>query len=487
MHFGRGRRPALRQREPGNREAYAKHAEADFVSVRDQPLSTFSVDVDTASYSNVRRFLSSGQLPPPDAVRIEELVNYFDYDYVQPTGKKPMTVNWELSECPWNRSHVLARVGLQTKEIRAREVPPRNLVFLLDVSGSMSSPDKLPLLQRGMLMLVDQLREQDTVSIVVYAGAAGLVLPTTHGHDKATIRDAISMLSAGGSTNGGQGIQLAYAQARKAFIKGGVNRVILATDGDFNVGMSSNGDMERLIVRERKSHVFLSVLGFGTGNLQDTKMELLADKGNGNYAYIDSEKEAKKVLVAEAGATLVAAAKDVKLQIELNPAKVASYRLIGYDNRRLANEDFANDKKDAGEMGAGHSVTALYEIVPAGEGRGKRRTARLKYQGERARTRAGATNEWMTVKVRYKRPTGVRSRLLEVPMGGKPKPLAKASRDFRFAAAVAEFGLVLHESDHAPSASLGHAVTVARGALGPDPHGHRAEFLELAKTASRID
>ncbi|MCB9714389.1 MAG: von Willebrand factor type A domain-containing protein [Myxococcales bacterium] len=476
--------------EPANTEGYAHIRENDFVAVSDAPLSTFSADVDTASYSNVRRFLSQGQRPPIDAVRVEELVNYFEYDYVTPPDDRPVTVNWEVGPCPWNEDHQLVRIGLQTKPIADAEVPPRNLVFLVDVSGSMQSPDKLPLLVRSMGLLVDQLREQDMVSLVVYAGASGLVLPPTSGAYRDRIRDALAELTPGGSTNGAAGIRLAYQQARNAFIEGGINRVILATDGDFNVGTTSDGDLVRLIEQERESGVFLSVLGFGQGNLQDAKMEQLADEGNGNYAYIDDLHEGRKVLVQQAGATLVTVAKDVKLQVEFNPALVAEYRQVGYENRRLRDEDFNDDTKDAGEMGAGHSVTVLYEIVPAsgGEGGGTapRRVDALKYQGERTTTAAAASDELMTVKVRFKRPQGSKSRLMSVAVRGTPSTLAKTSDDFRFAAAVAELGMILRDSEHKGSATLESVAMLARKAQGKDPHGHRKGLLELVEQARAV-
>lgn len=472
--------------EPYNREGYAHVPINEFLSSVETPLSTFSVDVDTASYANVRRFIEHGQRPPAGAVRIEELVNYFDYGYVEPKGKKPVSVNWEVSECPWNADHLLARIGLQTARIAEADVPPRNLVFLLDVSGSMSSPTKLPLLKRALQLLVDNLRPQDTVSIVVYAGEAGVVLKPTSGRNLPEIRDAIADLEPGGSTNGAGGIRTAYRLAKRAFIHDGINRVILATDGDFNVGTTSHSALVKLIETKRKSGVFLSVLGFGSGNLQDETMELLADKGNGNYAYIDSLQEARKVLVEEAGATLVTVAKDVKLQVEFNPNKVADYRLIGYENRLLADKDFEDDTKDAGEMGAGHSVTAIYELVPASGQSQPRKTRKLRYQGDRTTLGAASSEEWMTVAVRYKPPTSDRSHLLEVPMAGVPKPLGRASDDLRFAAAVAAYGMLLRDSPHKGKTSLKRVEKLAKGALGQDSKGYRAQFLELVDATRRI-
>ena len=472
--------------ESSNTENYAHIESNSFQSPIDHPRSTFSADVDTASYANVRRFIQDGALPPADAVRVEELINYFDYDYVVPSDDRPVTVNWEIAGCPWDEDHLLARIGLQSKPIEAENVPRRNLVFLLDVSGSMEAPDKLPLLQRALDLLVTNLRPKDTVSIVLYAGAAGVALSPTDGSELETIRQAIKELEAGGSTNGAAGIRLAYDLARENFARRGINRVILATDGDFNVGTSSEGELVRLIEKERKSGVFLSVLGFGTGNLQDAKMEQLADKGNGNYAYIDSIAEARKVLVEEAGATLVTVAKDVKLQVEFNPNKVAEYRLVGYENRLLDDEDFDDDTKDAGEMGAGHSVTALYELVPARR-KAKRATAPLRYQGGRAKTSAARSDEWMSVAVRYKRPAHDRSRKLEVRMKGTPRPFANASEDLRFAAAVATFGMGLREGkrkQRKQTLALAHAL--ATDALGQDANGQRRAFVDLVKQAQGL-
>ena len=470
--------------EVASGEDYAAIAENSFVAVADDPRSTFSIDVDTASYANTRRFLQDGTLPPADAVRIEELVNYFDYDYAAPEGNTPFSMTHEVSSCPWNQDHLLVHVGLQGQTIDASDVPARNLVFLLDVSGSMNSPDKLPLLTQGLGMLVDGMRKQDRISIVVYAGASGVVLEPTA--DKAEINDALRRLSAGGSTNGGAGIELAYRLAEKTMIEGGINRVILATDGDFNVGTTSQGELVKLIEAKRKSGVFLSVLGFGSGNLKDSTMEMLADKGNGNYAYIDSIAEARKVLVKEGGSTLVTIAKDVKIQVEWNPKEVASYRLIGYENRKLAHTDFNDDTKDAGEIGAGHTVTALYEVVPAG-GRGSAGVDPLKYQGEAtALTPAASSGELMTVKIRYKQPSGDKSDLLSFAVSPDDRPLDKTTDDFRFAAAVAEFGMVLRGSEHRGQATFDTALDLAAGALGKDPERTRAEFVTLVRTAKSL-
>jgi Ca-activated chloride channel family protein len=471
-----------------NREGYAHVAESDFINVHDQALSTFSIDVDTASYSNVRRFIRDGRLPPADAVRIEELVNYFDYDYPEPTGQEPFSVYAEVSDCPWNGAHRLVHLGIQGKHMDDRNVPARNLVFLLDVSGSMQDPDKLPLLKSGLSLLAQNLRPEDHVSIVVYAGASGLVLPATSGTHANRVIEALDRLDAGGSTNGAAGIELAYAEAQKNFIKGGINRVILATDGDFNVGVTSEGELVRLIEQKRESGVFLTVLGFGTGNVQDSRMEQLADKGNGNYAYIDTLDEANKVLVREAGSTLVTIAKDVKLQVEFNPALVASYRLVGYENRALAARDFNDDKKDAGEIGAGHSVTALYEIVPAGadEQAADVMVDPLRYQAQHETARAQASGELMTVKVRYKGPSASTSELISLPLRDQHRALRDASSTFRFSAAVAGFGMVLRASKHKGSATLPALQKLAESALGNDPHGEKGELLDMMRAAQRL-
>jgi len=462
-------------------EGYDHIEEPEFMAVADDPLSTFSIDVDTASYSNMRRFIAQGQLPPADAVRIEELINYFDYDYTQPVGVEPFSMNSEVSTCPWNEDHLLVHIGLQGKEIVASQVPTRNLVFLIDVSGSMESPDKLPLLQRGLAMLVETLRKQDRVSMVVYAGASGVVLEPTS--DQSEILAALERLRAGGSTNGGAGIELAYAIAQRTFVKGGINRVVLATDGDFNVGISSQGELVRLIEDKRKSGVFLSVLGFGTGNVQDATMEQLADKGNGNYAYIDSLAEARKVLVEEGGSTLVTIAKDVKIQVEFNPLEVSGYRLVGYENRKLAHRDFNDDSKDAGEIGAGHTVTALYEVIPAGGKVGE--VDALKYQAAKTPTKAATSGELMTVKVRYKQPDGNASKLSSFTITPSDRPLAATSNDYRFSAAVAEFGMLLRDSKHKGDSTFAEVVDLAQRA-GSANDEHRREFLTIVEQASRL-
>jgi Ca-activated chloride channel family protein len=459
-----------------NREGYGEIDENPFEPATQKPLSTFSIDVDTASYSNVRRFLGARQMPPRDAVKIEELINYFSYEYPSPTGEHPFAVHTEVSVAPWNQAHRLVKIGLQGKRIAMDRLPPSNLVFLIDVSGSMNSPDKLPLLKAAFKLLVQNLRPQDRVAIVVYAGAAGLVLPSTPGTDKDTILAAIERLEAGGSTAGAAGIQLAYEVARQSFLSGGNNRVILATDGDFNVGVSSDGELVQLIEEKRKEGVFLTVLGFGTGNYQDGKMEKLADRGNGNHAYIDSIIEAKKVLVSEMGGTLFTIAKDVKLQVEFNPTRVKAYRLLGYENRMLQAQDFNDDKKDAGELGAGHTVTALYEIIPAGSDEAVPGIDPLKYQQTQV-TAAAGSDELMTVKLRYKLPDGDKSTLLSHAIRDASTPLAQTSADFRFATAVAEFGMLLRDSPHKGKASYQAVLERAEGALGADREGYRKEFL----------
>jgi Ca-activated chloride channel family protein len=472
---------------PINTEDYAPIAENTFLAVASQPLSTFSIDVDTASYSNSRRFLAAGKLPPKDAIRIEEWVNYFAYDYAPPTGSTPFAVSTEVTSCPWNAAHELVRIGIKGQEIREENVPARNLVFLLDVSGSMMTPDKLPLVKRGLAMMTENLRPQDSIAIVVYAGSSGLVLPATSGRERGKILRALEGLEAGGSTNGGEGIELAYAVAQQQFKKGGINRVILATDGDFNVGTTSQGELTRLIENKRKSGIFLTVLGFGTGNTKDSTMEMLADKGNGNYAYIDTLTEARKVLVREAGSTLVTIAKDVKLQVEMNPLKVASYKLIGYENRLLAKEDFNDDKKDAGEIGAGHTVTALYEIVPKGAAAPATPAGdALKYQAPGAPSPAASSSELMTVSVRYKLPQADVSTKLSVVVADASKPIEQASDDYRFGVAVANVALVLRGSPDVKQSSLDSARSMAGGAVGPDVHGDRREFLAMVDEARRL-
>ena len=464
-----------------NTESYAHIAENDFRLVGASPLSTFSIDVDRASYANVRRFIQEGRRPPIDAVRIEELINYFPYRWGDVSGDHPFAVTTEVWEAPWRPEHRLVRIGLHARSIDTGDLPPGNLVFLLDVSGSMRSPDKLPLLRKAFALLAEQLRPQDRVAIVVYAGAAGLVLPSTPGGDRGRILAALEELQAGGSTAGGAGLELAYETAREHYVDGGNNRVILATDGDFNVGPSSDAEMVRLIEKERESGVFLTVLGFGTGNLKDSKMEQLADHGDGNFHYVDGLLEARKVLVEEMGGTLVALARDVKLQIEFNPARVAGYRLIGYENRLLADEDFSDDTKDAGELGAGHTVTALYEVVPHGLAvPGDRDVDELRYQPKgNDPPLSEFQGEMLYVKVRYKDPDGKRSKLLERAVADRP---ASPSVDFRFATAVAGFGMLLRDSEHAGDLTLDDVVRLAERGKGDDPRGYRGEFIRLVET-----
>ena len=510
-----------------NTENYAAIEERGFVSPLAEALSTFSADVDTASWSNIRRFLNMGMAVPADAVRVEEMINYFPYGYEGPVDDTPFAVHPELGTCPWNTSHLLMRIGIQGRRIDKAALPSSNLVFLLDVSGSMDDPLKLPLVKSAFSLLVEQLKPTDRVSIVTYAGADQVVLEGASGEDRARIQAAINDLAAGGSTAGAQGIITAYQLAERNFLEGGNNRVILATDGDFNVGISSDGELKRLIEREREKGVFLSVLGFGTGNLKDSRMESLADNGNGNYAYIDSLNEARKVLVGEMGGTLFTIAKDVKFQVEFNPAMVKGYRLIGYENRMLAAEDFNNDAKDAGDIGAGHSVTALYELIPATSDEAVPGVDGLKYQntgtGAAETTSAvivtdaegeadsaegetgsaegesgsaegesgsvavkpSASREWMTVKIRYKAPDDATSRLLEIPIPEEALS-ARVSDDFTFQAAVAEAGLVLRGSAYASQATMDHAVSLATSVLGADEGGYRSEFVALMSHAGAV-
>jgi Ca-activated chloride channel family protein len=483
--------PVAKQGAELDTESYDATQDTPFVAAKETPLSTFSIDVDTASYSNVRRFLRQGQLPPSGAVRVEELVNYFSYAYPEPTGDVPFSVTTEIAQAPWNPKHKLLLVGLQGKHLAPAQLPPRNLVFLLDVSGSMNEPNKLPLLKRSLSTLVNTLNERDQVALVVYAGASGVVLPPTSGAHQSVIREALDRLEAGGSTNGGEGIELAYSLAQSMARPGSMTRVVLATDGDFNVGVTNQSDLFKLIEQKRKSGVFLSVLGFGMGNYKDSTLELLADKGNGNYAYIDTLAEARKVLVAQAGATLSTLAKDVKLQLEFNPAQVGAYRLIGYENRRLAARDFNDDAKDAGELGAGHSVTALYEIVPPGVPIDSGQVDALRYQAP-AQALAGHGSELCSLKLRYKEPSSERSKLLEQvvqdvrdvrDVQNAEGQLATTTPTFRFAAAVAVFGMTLRESPLRGSASFGLARQLAEGAMGSDSEGYRREFLSLVDTA----
>lgn len=467
-------------------ESYASVAEHRFVSPRLNPLSTFGIDVDAASYSNVRRFINQGQLPPPDAVRVEEMINYFQYDYPAPKEGEPFSISTELSTAPWNAEHRLLKIGLQAKKIDASKIPSSNLVLLIDVSGSMNAYNKLPLVKSSLKMLISQLRPADKVAIVSYAGAANVALEPTSGKNKQVILDAINTLQAGGSTAGGAGIKLAYDLAASHFIRNGNNRVIMATDGDFNTGQSSDLEMQKLIEEKRKSGISLSVLGFGMGNYKDSKMELLADKGDGNYAYIDNISEGRKVLVTEFGGTLFTVAKDVKLQLEFNPSKVQAYRLIGYENRSLNAEDFNNDFKDAGDLGAGHSVTALYEIIPHGvKSHFVGSVDNLKYQ---TNSPAGSNygNELVSVSMRYKQPGSIESRLIKRTVNDTAVPLERASSDFRFAAAVASYGMLLKKSEFIPRYTLGMAAELATKAINEDQEGFRSEFVRLVRASSLL-
>ena len=468
-------------------EEYDVIDEAGFRSPYDAPRSTFSIDVDTASYANVRRMLQEGGLPPAGAVRIEEMLNYFRYDDALPEGDEPFGVTTEIAAAPWNPQHQILRVGIRTAEIDARDLPPRNLVFLVDVSGSMSSPDKLELVKQGLEGLARQLRREDRVAVVVYAGASGLVLPPTSGDQRERILDALERLQAGGSTNGASGIRLAYQTAREHFDEEGINRVLLATDGDFNVGTTNRSELVDLIERERESGVFLTVLGVGRGNLKDATMQDLADRGNGNYAYLDSPHEARKVLVEEAGATLVTVAKDVKIQIEFNPTRVGAYRLIGYENRRLADRDFNDDSRDAGEIGAGHSVTALYEIAPPGAAPNDGNLDPLRYQRrDPGETDGALVDEVATLKIRWKEPQGATSALASFTIPASVSDIAGASDDLRFGSAVALFGMLLRGSEFAADADFELVRELARDSLGRDAGGLRSEFLRLAVLADSL-
>lgn len=458
-----------------NSEEYSKIVDNGYLEVSSNPLSTFSIDVDTASYSNIRRFIENGQTPPKDSARIEEMINYFSYDYPQPTGNDPFSINMEMSNAPWNNEHKLVSIGLQGKNIDKENMPSSNIVFLIDTSGSMGDPNKLPLLKESFKLLVNQLRKEDKVSIVAYAGSAGLVLDATSGDNKQKIISALDQLSSGGSTAGGAGINLAYKIAKDNFIKNGNNRVILATDGDFNVGASSDAELVKLIEQKRDEGTFLSVLGFGMGNYKDSKMEQLADKGNGNYAYIDGIKEAKKVFVDQMGGTLLPIAKDVKLQVEFNPVKIKSYRLIGYENRKLNNEDFNDDKKDAGELGAGTSVTALYEVVPVSSN-----VDALKYQQNTTVTNAALqSNELINVKFRYKDPKESESKLISKPLLENNTDFNQTSDNFRFAASVAGFGMLLRDSQYKGDININKIIDMAKNSKSYDLQGYRNDFINM--------
>ncbi len=469
-------------RDRQSNEEYDDSMESPFCDPQDKPLSTFSIDVDTASYSNIRRYLNDGQLPPKDAVRVEECINYFTYDYEEPRGKHPIAVNVTMSQCPWNEGNLLAQIALQGRKLNLDHTPPSNLVFLLDVSGSMNDPDKLPLVVSAIKMLVKELDEEDTVSIVVYAGAAGVILEGASGSNDKKIERALDRLSAGGSTAGGEGIHLAYRIARDYFIENGNNRIVLCTDGDFNVGVSSIKGLEDLVEKKRESGVFLSVLGFGTGNIKDDKMETLADKGNGNYAYIDSLMEAKKVLVNEMSGTLYTIAKDVKIQVEFNPVVIQEYRLVGYDNRRLKDEDFNDDKKDAGEVGAGHQITVFYEIIP--QGTLASAVDELRYQDNDADATISMDDdkEWMWVKMRYKHPEEDESKRVDIYVTNEAY-VEKPDSEFLFATAVAEYALLLKDSEYKGYADFDSLIERARENRGADDDGYRSQFVQLAEIA----
>jgi Ca-activated chloride channel family protein len=487
-----------RYRQDFNTATYDRVEENPFLPAATNPLSTFSIDVDTASYSNVRRFINNGSLPPKDAVRVEEMINYFSYDYREPEGDTPFSIDLDATACPWDSSHRLLRIGLKGREVANEKRPASNLVFLLDVSGSMMPVERLPLVKQAMRLLVEKLSEKDRVAIVIYAGGSGLALTSTSGNEKEKILRALEELKAGGSTNGAEGIELAYKTAADNFIKGGVNRVILATDGDFNIGVTNQGDLIRLIEEKAKGGVFLSVLGVGTDNLKDSTMQKLADKGNGNYAYLDSVDEARKVLVQQINGTLMTIAKDVKIQVEFNPARVVSYRLIGYEKRMLRKEDFNNDKIDAGEIGAGHTVTALYEVVPAGAGAVDPAASvppvdLLKYQSPNPAAVAATTPadskaspEMVTVKLRHKKPEGDTSELTERSFTDNGSKFENAAPDLKFAAAVAEFGMLLRDSQYKGKATMGAVIEWAQEGRGRDTAGYRAGFIEMARKAQTL-
>jgi Ca-activated chloride channel family protein len=469
-----------------NTEEYSRIYENEFKDVSQNPLSTFSIDVDNASYTNVRRFINSNRVPHKDAVRIEEMINYFTYDYPEPKGPHPFTITTEIAACPWNKDHQLIHIGLQGKRLNYEDLRPCNLVFLVDSSGSMRSANKLPLLQKSLKLLLEKLDDRDKVAIVAYAGSAGLVLPSTPASKKGNIINALEQLRAGGSTAGGAGIKLAYQVAKENLIKDGNNRVILCTDGDFNVGVSSTGDLVRLIEEKRKDNIYLTICGFGMGNYKDSRMEQISNAGNGNYFYIDNIQEAKKVFVKEMRANLFTIAKDVKIQVEFNPTKVKAYRLVGYENRVLADEDFDDDKKDAGELGAGHTVTALYEIIPAGSDEEVKKTSALKYQETKVKDTAASSAEIMTVKFRYKPPKEDKSKLIEHPVIDPDISLSETSNNFRFSAAVAGFGMLLRDSKFKGNLTYDAVLELAKASKGKDPEGYRAEFIRLVETCSLL-
>ena len=481
-------------------DRFSSYVDNEFMKVGEQPLSTFSIDVDTASYAKARQYLlEQRQLPPPSSVRIEEFINYFDYEYAGPKDDKPFAASLAVTDCPWEPQHQLVRIALQAKQVENAQRPKANLVFLLDVSGSMDQPNKLPLVKETMRLLTYQLTENDKVAMVVYAGAAGCVLESTYGHEQDKILPAIERLNAGGSTNGGQGIQLAYKLARENFIPGGINRVILCTDGDFNVGLTGTNELVDLVKEQAQSNVFLTVLGYGMGNTNDAMMEQIADRGNGLYGFVDSRREAQRQMVKQLAGNLMTVAKDVKIQVEFNPAKVRSYRLVGYENRTMAAEDFNNDKKDAGEIGAGHRVTALYELVPVNAKEGAvPQVDNLRYQPAKPSEpevvnkapvpaeNSGVSNELLAVKLRYKQPEGSESQLLTFPLADESQPYAEADKDFRWSAAMAEFGMLLRNSPHKGQATWSTLGQRARAAIGTPVDTSRAEALEMISAASSL-
>ena len=464
-----------------NTEEYDLIKENEFKGVKDNPLSTFSIDVDTASYSNVRRFINGNQLPPRDAVRIEEMINYFKYSYPQPEGEHPFSISIEISEAPWNKENRLLLIGIQGKSLNYEDLKPCNFVFLVDSSGSMESPEKLPLLKKSLALMLKGLKKNDRIAVVAYAGSAGVVLPSTPATQKDKILGAFEKLTAGGSTAGGEGIILAYKIAKENLIKDGNNRVILCTDGDFNVGASSTSEMVRLIEEKRKDDIYLTICGFGMGNYKDGRMEQISNAGNGNYFYIDNIKESEKVFVREMRANMFTIAKDVKIQIEFNPLKVKSYRLIGYENRVMAKEDFDNDKKDAGELGAGHTVTALYEIVPASSDNGSDNSIPLRYQESKIKKETASNNEIMVLKMRYKPIKEDRSKLIEKTVIDENIKFAKTSENLRFASAVAGFGMLLRDSKFKNDLTAKDVIRIAKGAMNRDEEGYRAEFVGLVE------
>jgi Ca-activated chloride channel family protein len=470
-----------------NTEEYDRIYENRFKDAAQNPLSTFSIDVDTASYSNVRRFIRDNLMPPKDAVRIEEMINYFNYDYPQSVGEHPFSIETEISQCPWNRENKLIHIGLQGKDLDYNDLKPSNLVFLIDTSGSMASKNKLPLLKKAFRLLLDELNGEDGIAIVAYAGSAGLVLPFTPVSEKHEILASLDNFRAGGSTAGGAGIKLAYKVARENHIRGGNNRVILATDGDFNVGVSSTADMVRLIEEGRKDDIFLTICGFGMGNYKDGRMEQISNAGNGNYFYIDNIKEAQKVFVTQMRATLFTIARDVKIQVEFNPVKVKAYRLIGYENRMLADEEFNDDRIDAGELGAGHTVTALYEIIPSGSTQNVRKTDTLKYQENKVTAEASASSEIMTIKFRYKPPREEISKLIKTSVIDEDFTFQEASENFRFSAAVAGFGMLLRDSQFKGDFSYQKIISIAKNSKGEDAGGYRSEFISLVETCDLLD